>query len=78
MALGHPVCLGRAILDPVEVFDQEGLLPLEEVVLVLLIGQQDFVHGLRNGFEESGNALLVVLPSDAQLEANVDLLNVGT
>lgn len=70
VTLCHPIRLPRGILYSVEILDKECFLSLKEVVLVLLVGQEDFINGLRDPREETTQPLLVVLSSDTQLQPN--------
>ena len=67
MTFGHPVRLDGSVLDSCEILHQERSLMVEELVLVLLIGQQNLVHRLRHAAKEPAQLLLTVLASHAQL-----------
>jgi len=68
MTLGHLVRLHRGVFDAREVLDEKRPLVVKKLVLVLLVGQENFIDRLRNGPEESAQLLLAVLAAHAQLQ----------
>jgi len=67
MTLGHLVRLDCTVFHAGKILDEKRPLVVKKLVLVLLIGQKNLIHRLRNGPEESAQLLFTVLATHAQL-----------